>query len=103
MLLLRGQGCRRFYALGLTGPDRAAIRCYDAGVWTELAQCPYDWKPGEAVSLRAEAAGERLCLWIDGRSVLEARDRRFSYGMSGLCHPQAGASRWTGFRLRGAV
>lgn len=99
-LLLRGQGCRRYYALGFSAPGRVNIARWDAGRRTELAAAEYARAPGLPCRMRAEARGDRLSLSIDGAEVLSAEDGRFSYGMLGLCHEGAGSSTWTGFHLR---
>lgn len=103
MLLLRGQGCRRFYALGLDGPGRAVIARYDSGVWTELASAGFPWEKDEEYILKAEAVGERLTLSVDGQILLTAEDSRFAYGMAGICHQSAGESRWGMFHIAGTV
>jgi hypothetical protein len=98
-LLLRGQGTRRYYALGFGGPDKAVIARWDGGTRTELAAAPFTRTPGKAVRLRGEADGDRLSLSVDGVPVLTASDSRFACGMAGVCHEAAGDSRWTDFHI----
>nr|WP_325186066.1 ADP-ribosylglycohydrolase family protein [uncultured Oscillibacter sp.] len=99
-LLLRGQGCRRYYALGFSGENRISIDRWDGGQRTELAAAPFSWERGRPCRLAAEARGETLTLRVDGELVLTARDGRFSYGMAGVCHGAAGESVWTDFHIR---
>ena len=98
-LLLRGQGTRRYYALGFTSADSVAIVRRDGGVRTELAASEYRRSSGRC-RMRAEAKGANLSLCIDGAPVLTASDDRFSYGMVGVCHESAGVSRWSDFHIR---
>ena len=102
LLLLRAQGARRFYALGLQG-SQAVIARFESGVWTTLAAADHPWAPGRALRLRAEAQGDLLRLSLNGATVLEARDDRLPYGMVGLCHTGKAASQWRSFRIRGSV
>lgn len=102
LLLLRAQGTRRFYALGLEG-QKAIITRFDSGSWTQLAAATYNWENGSAFRLRAEAEGEILRLWINGELILKAQDHRFSYGMTGLCHTGPAHSQWSMFRIGGQV
>lgn len=99
-LLLRGQGCRRYYELGFSGGDRVSIARWEDGTRTELASAVCARRP---CRLRAEARGDALTLSVDGTPVLSARDGRYAFGMAGVCHPSAGASRWTNFRIRADV
>ena len=94
MLLLRGQGTRRYYALGFSEEGKAAVLKYDGGEVTELASAPFAWNRGERYRLEASASGPHLRLSIDGELFLTADDGRFSYGMSGagMCAP--GQSLW---------
>jgi len=100
-LILRGQGCRRYYALGFDGKDRVSVVRCDAGQTTELAAADFPWVPGHAYTLAASAEGDALSLCVDGKKVLEAADSRFAYGMVGLCQRGPGASVWSGFRITG--
>ena len=97
-LLLRGQGTRRYYALGFISQDRVAIVRRENGKRTLLADAPYAFASG--CRMRAEARGSDLYLCIDGKTVLAASDDHFRYGMMGVCHESAGVSRWKGFRIR---
>ena len=97
-LLLRGQGTRRYYALGFTAPDRIAIVRYENGERTELASSEHR-RSDRTCRLRAEARGSGLSLCVDGRTLLAAVDDRLRYGMMGVCHESAGVSRWSGFRI----
>lgn len=114
LLLLRGQGTRRYYALGISEKNKAVILRYDGGKITELAAgeitkstaedlserltdvwdqggfCPYEGGKevppghGQPVLLEASAVGQQLTLSVNGREILTAEDGRFSYGMTGL-------------------
>ncbi len=93
MLLLRGQGTRRYYALGISGGNRAGIVRYDRGKAEELAAVPLVWETDAGRSaeegrtgilLEASAVGPQLSLSVNGIEILETEDDRFSYGMTGL-------------------
>ena len=99
-LLLRGQGCRRYYELGFAGGDRVCIARWEDGARTELATAAL---PRAACRLRAEARGDRLTLSVNGERVLEARDGRYAYGMTGVCHSGGGVSRWSDFHIAATV
>lgn len=101
MLILRGQGTRRFYALGLDGENKAVIARYDSGVWTQLTTTSFPWKTGSEYRLRAESEGESLRLLVNGALVLEAQDSRFAYGMVGVCHSGTASSHWKDFLISG--
>ena len=102
-LLLRGQGCRRYYELGLSGENRVSIARWESGQRTELAAGEFPWENGKAYRLAAEAEGETLTLRIGEETVLTARDGRFSYGMVGVCHCAEGESIWKNFHIRARV
>lgn len=99
-LLLRGQGCRRYYELGFAGEDRVGIARWEDGRRTELAFREFCWERGRAYRLEASAEGATLALKIGGETVLTAVDERFSYGMAGVCHADSGGSRWEDFHIR---
>ena len=92
LLLLRGQGTRRYYALGISGKNRAAILRYDGGEVTELAAgevtasalCRGMEQSKSSILLEASAVGTHLTLSVNGKEMLAAEDDRFSYGMTGL-------------------
>ena len=98
-LLLRGQGCRRYYELGFSGENRVSVARRENGSRTELASAVFPWSSGKTYRLGAKAEGDRLSLSVDGKTVLEARDGRFAYGMVGVCHASGGESRWSGFHI----
>ncbi len=100
-LLLRGQGVRRYYALGFS--DGVSIARWEAGRRTVLAAAPVRREPGRTYHLSASAKGSVLTLCIDGRPVLTAADGRFGYGMAGVCHETGGESRWSGFHIRAGL
>ncbi|MBQ6385006.1 MAG: ADP-ribosylglycohydrolase family protein [Lachnospiraceae bacterium] len=103
VLLLRGQGTRRYYALGFSGEDRAVIlRCRN-GMKEVLAEGHFPWERGREYLLSAEAEGERLSLSVDGRQVLSAEDARIGYGMPGLGMTAPGQSTWRDVCVRGVV
>ncbi len=100
-LLLRAQGCRRYYALGFSRPGYVSIARWEAGTRTELCGAP--WPAVPSCRLRAAAEGDRLTLWVDGVRALEARDGRFAYGMAGACQEENAPGRWRDFRICGSV
>lgn len=101
LLLLRGQGTRRYYALGFSAPGECAVLRYEDGTVETLAAAPFDWQSGREYVLTAAAKGDALTLAVDGAPQLEARDGRFSYGMPGLGQTGAGETLWRDLRISG--
>ena len=101
LVLLHGQGTRRYYALGFSAPDECAALRYEDGTVIKLAAVPFAWQPGREYALRAEAKGETLALSVDGTPVLEAHDGRYSYGMPGLGFTGAGTALWRNLHISG--
>ena len=101
LVLLHGQGTRRYYALGFSAPGECAALRYEDGTVIKLAAAPFAWQPGREYALRAEAKGDTLTLSVDGTPVLEAHDGRYSYGMSGLGFTGAGTALWRNLHISG--
>ena len=101
LVLLRGQGTRRYYALGFSAPGECAALRYEDGTVIKLAAAPFAWQPGREYALRAEAKGDTLTLSVDGTPVLEAHDGRYSYGMPGLGFTGAGTALWRNLHISG--
>ena len=101
LVLLHGQGTRRYYALGFSAPGECAALRYEDGTVIKLAAVPFAWQPGREYALRAEAKGDTLTLSVDGTPVLEAHDGRYSYGMPGLGFTGAGTALWRNLRISG--
>ena len=101
LVLLHGQGTRRYYALGFSAPDECAVLRYEDGTVIKLAAVPFAWQPGREYALRAEAKGDTLTLSVDGTPVLEAHDGRYSYGMPGLGFTGAGTALWRNLHISG--
>ena len=101
LVLLRGQGTRRYYALGFSAPGECAALRYEDGTVIKLAAVPFAWQPGREYALRAEAKGDTLTLSVDGTPVLEAHDGRYSYGMPGLGFTGAGTALWRNLHISG--
>lgn len=101
LVLLRGQGTRRYYALGFSAPGECAVLRYEDGTVIKLAAVPFAWQPGREYALRAEAKGDTLTLSVDGTPVLEAHDGRYSYGMPGLGFTGAGTALWRNLHISG--
>lgn len=101
LVLLRGQGTRRYYALGFSAPGECAVLRYEDGTVIKLAAAPFAWQPGREYALRAEAKGDTLTLSVDGTPVLEAHDGRYTYGMPGLGFTGAGMALWRNLRISG--
>ena len=101
LVLLHGQGTRRYYALGFSAPGECAALRYEDGTVIKLAAVPFAWKPGREYALRAEAKGELLTLFVNGTPVLEAHDGRYSYGMPGLGFTGAGTALWRNLHISG--
>ena len=101
LVLLHGQGTRRYYALGFSAPGECAALRYEDGTVIKLAAVPFAWQPGREYALRAEAKGELLTLFVDGTPVLEAHDGRYSYGMPGLGFTGAGTALWRNLHISG--
>lgn len=101
LVLLRGQGTRRYYALGFSAPGECAVLRYEDGRVTKLAAAPFVWQPGREYALRAEAKGEVLTLFVNGTPVLEASNSRYAYGMPGLGLAAAGETLWRALHISG--
>ena len=101
LVLLHGQGTRRYYALGFSAPGECAALRYEDGTVIKLAAVPFAWQPGREYALRAEAKGDTLTLSVDGTPVLEAHDGRYTYGMPGLGFTGAGTALWRNLRISG--
>ena len=101
LVLLHGQGTRRYYALGFSAPGECAALRYEDGTVIKLAAAPFAWQPGREYALRAEAKGDTLTLSVDGTPVLEAHDGRYSYGMPGLGFTGAGTALWRNLHISG--
>ena len=99
MLLLRGQGTRRYYALGLAGKNKAKILRYWNGRKDVLGEAAFSWERGREYILRAEVSGEKLTLWIDGEEVLSVTDGTIDYGMAGLGMAGPGVTSWGTVRI----
>ena len=100
MLLLRGQGTRRYYALGLAGENKAKILRYWNGRKDVLGEAAFSWERGREYILRAEVSGGKLTLWIDGEEILSAADGAFDYGMAGLGMAGPGVTSWGTVQIR---
>ena len=101
LVLLHGQGTRRYYALGFSAPGECAALRYEDGTVIKLAAVPFAWQPGREYALRAEAKGDTLTLSVDGTPMLEAHDGRYSYGMPGLGFTGAGTALWRNLHISG--
>ena len=101
MILLRGQGTRRCYALGISGEGHAVILRYDSGTTAELADASFLWERKKPYRLEASACGNCLTLSVDGNEILSVFDDRFAYGMIGMGMSAAGSSRWKSLHVRG--
>ena len=101
LVLLRGQGTRRYYALGFSAPGECAVLRYEDGWVTKLAAAPFVRQPGREYALRAEAKGEVLTLFVNGTPVLKASDSRYAYGMPGLGLTAAGEALWRALHISG--
>ena len=101
LVLLHGQGTRRYYALGFSAPGECAALRYEDGTVIKLAAVPFAWQPGREYALRAEAKGDTLTLSVDVTPVFEAHDGRYSYGMPGLGFTGAGTALWRNLHISG--
>jgi hypothetical protein len=91
-VLVRVQGARRSYVVGLAGGGRLAIY-KNAGGYHEVAAAPLAWAHGRRVRLAITVAGAELMVAADGQSLLRWRDDDAPYlsGQIGLgngpaCH-----------------
>lgn len=82
LLLVRAQGAMRGYALGLSKRGKVAVYKNDFA-FIRLAETDFDWEIGEVYEMDAEVFGERITLFINGKKLLEVRDKKFAYGMYG--------------------
>ncbi|MCF0143263.1 MAG: ADP-ribosylglycohydrolase family protein, partial [Parasporobacterium sp.] len=80
--ILRAQGLRRFYSLGLD-KGRAVIKLHFNGEVTELASADAaEFAPNCNMIARAE--DDKLSLYINGEAVVQAADNTLTYGMVGM-------------------
>lgn len=102
LLLLRGQGTRRYYALGFAGAGKVAALRFENGVRTVLTEASFTWEQGRKYRLRAAAEKDRLTLCVDGVPVLTASDDRLAYGMPGLGLDTTGECAWQDLHISGS-
>lgn len=91
-LLLRVQGARRSYAVGLAEPGRLVLYKNEGG-YREVASATLGWAHGQPVQLAISAVGAELEIAVAGQTLLRWRDTEAPYlsGQIGLgtgpgCH-----------------
>ena len=99
LLINRAQGAMRFYAAGLGDKGKLVILKNDFG-FTTLAQCDFDWKPGQTYDLALRCEGETITLSVDGVEMLTAEDASFAYGMFGCGSTESGRTSFGDFTFR---
>jgi hypothetical protein len=92
MMLLRVQGTRRSYAVGLAGTNRLVLY-KNAGGYQEVASAELAWTHGTCVRLEVTAKAAELIVAVDGQPLLQWHDEDAPYlsGQIGLgngagCH-----------------
>jgi hypothetical protein len=89
LLVARAAGAMRGYSAGFDGAGRASILCHNFGV-TRLASTAFAWEKGRDYRFAVEAIGDRIALSVEGKAILQARDRTHATGMVG-CAAEAPA------------
>jgi len=88
-ILFRYHTSRMYYFAGVVG-QTAVIRKVNDGVafrvmdQTNLAECPFAWKPGEFISLKVTVSGTKLTADFGNGVRLHAEDAAFSHGKIGF-------------------
>lgn len=82
LIQIRAQGAMRGYQAGFAAENTVAIFKNNFG-YGILAKKEFRWEKGKTYEVSLRAEGSRISLWIDGKSVLEAEDDSFCYGMYG--------------------
>jgi hypothetical protein len=100
-VLVRVQGARRSYVVGLAGNGRLAIY-KNAGGYHEVAAAPCAWTHGQRVRLAVTAAGAELAVAVDGQPLLSWRDEDAPYlsGQVGLGNGPACHTRFERVEMR---
>lgn len=98
LLLLRGQGAMRGYALGFAEPGKAAVYKNDFG-FVKLAEADFPWRMGQSYTVQAQAKGSNIILCIEGKEVLRVQDDSFAYGMFGCGALQMGRTLFGDFAV----
>jgi ADP-ribosylglycohydrolase len=93
-VLLRVQGARRSYVVGLAGSGRLALY-KNAGGYREVAAAPFYWEHGRRVRLAVTATGNELTVAADGQPLLRWRDHDAPY-----LHGQIGVGNGPGCHTR---
>lgn len=99
LLLARAQGAMRSYAAGLGKPGKAVILKNDFG-FTTLAECDFAWELGKTYQVEITCRGDLIRLSIDGKTILEAHDSSFAYGMFGCGSIKIGRTSFGNFSFR---
>ncbi len=94
LLSARVQGTLRGYYAGLHGEREAAILANRHGKIETLASAPFDWSVDRQYLLTFVAKGDSLCLFVDGKEVLTAKDAELAYGMVGFSLQKTGRTRF---------
>jgi hypothetical protein len=100
-VLVRVQGARRSYVVGLAGSDRLALY-KNAGGYRELAAAPLAWVHGRRMRLAVTAVGAELVVAVDGQQLLRWRDEDMPYlsGQIGLGNQPACHTRFERVEVR---
>lgn len=91
-VLVRVQGARRSYAVGLA-PGNRLVLYKNAGEYRPVAEADCPWEHGRRYRLEVEAVGPEIVAAVDGRTLLRWRDLEAPYlhgqvglGVFGGCH-----------------
>ncbi|MBI5034716.1 MAG: ADP-ribosylglycohydrolase family protein [Chloroflexi bacterium] len=77
-LLVRVQGTRRSYAIGLAPENRIALYKNEGG-YRQVAEASLAWKHGRKYSLQVNVRGNNIIASIDGREILRWTDSANAY------------------------
>ncbi|HUB87316.1 MAG TPA: hypothetical protein VMB22_05450, partial [Verrucomicrobiae bacterium] len=89
-ILFRYHTSRVYYFAGVIG-QKAVIKKVNDGVafrvmdQTNLAEAPFSWTPGNFISLKVTASGDKLTADFGNGVKLEAHDAEIAHGRIGFC------------------
>jgi hypothetical protein len=90
-LTVRQTDPNNYYYLTVRSTNAVSLRSLDNGVIRTLATAPLPVVLNQAYKLRLEAIGSRIRGYVDGRLVVEARDKAHTHGAPGLRMSKAAA------------
>jgi rhamnogalacturonan endolyase len=90
-LVFRYRTSRHYYRLALEGGARLRLTVrlpfdqqFRVADWREVASAPFAYDTKTWYRLEASAEGDRLRAWVDGRQLIDVRDRELTSGIAGV-------------------